>query len=144
MIFILHSDTCTSCLHFLHPIIMLKMCSTTSHSHSVYAYSRAHNYIATPSQLLHPCIWVLAIACVHAFIVTMLEYLHHTEHHCCIILPIGLVTYATLGLIQHTYNRCKVTYHLLSHYHLHQSCLWPYFIQVLKSSTSAAVFCTGS
>ena len=28
-----------------------------------------------------------SIACVHAFIVTMLEYLHHTEHHCCIILP---------------------------------------------------------
>ena len=85
MIFILHSDTCTSCLHFLHPIIMLKMCSTTSHSHSVYAYTRAHNYIATPSQLLHPCMG--SIACVHAFIVTMLEYLHHTEHHCCIILP---------------------------------------------------------
>ena len=84
-----------------------------------------------------------SIACVHAFIVTMLEYLHHREHHCCIILP----TYATLGLIQHTYNRCRVTYHLLSHYHLHQSCiciLWPYFIQVLKSSAIAAVFCTGS
>ena len=85
-----------------------------------------------------------SIACVHAFIVTMLEYLHHTEHHCCIILP-SYICY--LGLIQHTYNRCRVTYHLLSHYHLHQSCiciLWPYFIQVLKSSAIAAVFCTGS
>ena len=92
------SDTCTSCLHFLHPIIMFKMCSTTSHSHSVYAYTRAHIqlYCHTKSAITP----MGSIACVHAFIITMLEYLHHTEHHCCIILPIGLLCYHTTYIQQ--------------------------------------------
>ena len=119
--------------HFLHPIIMLKMCSTTSISRSVYAYTLPHQVSYYTHGFYSMC------ACLHCNNAGVLSYI--TQN--ITAASFSLVTYATLGLIQHTYNRCRMTYHLLSHYHLHQSCiciLWPYFIQVLKSSASALYF----